>query len=67
MTGHVGQIGRILDGGDHLAQQGGDDVAVGLGQDDIDHDLHRAEALGVACLKLAVGHGVQAAADDLRR
>ena len=62
---HVCQVGRILDGRDHLAEEGRDDVPVCLGQDDIDHDLHHVEALRMTGFKLPVGDGVQSSTDDL--
>ena len=63
--GHIGQIRRVLDGGDDLTEQGGHDVAVGLRQDDVQQHLNGVEALCITGLELALGHAIQAAADDL--
>ena len=63
---HVGEIGGVLYRCDDLTEQGGNNVAVRLRQNNIPHDLQRVEALRVSCLKLSVCNGVQTAAHDFR-
>ena len=64
--GHHGEEGGILDHGDDLTEQRGNDVLEALRQNDVDERLHEVEALRCGGFELASGNGVQAAADDFR-
>jgi len=61
----AGHIAGVLDGGDHLAEQGRNDVPVRLGQNDQRHGADHPKALGIRSLKLSPRNSVQTAADDL--
>ena len=65
LHGHIAGHGGLLQQGDHLVADGGQDVLHGLGQDHMDGGLDPGHAQGPARLHLARVHRADAAAHQL--